>query len=164
MQTEPDKQQQKQAQPQRRGETTNRFEARISQYKDFIKRRNEAMERVRKDNKRFEERCKELEEEIRAKDIRQNQTDERLDEQQRLFRQLEQDLAEVTQQTAYLTDHIGGIPLPVCVTRQGRKFHLDHQCSSLSQSTEVCDYEYCGLCVNRVIPAHRRPLGSSGGT
>ena len=168
-QTDQDEQQQQPA-PQRR-ETSDRLEARITQYKDFIRRGNETMDRVRKENERLEDQCKELEArcreleiEIQARDVRQNLTDERLDEQQRMITQLERDLANIAQQAAYLNNHLGGIPQTVYITRHGRKFHIDPQCSALTQTTEFRDYDYCSMCVNRVTPAHRRPHGSSGGT
>ena len=122
------------------------------------------MDRVRRENERLEERCKELEAEIQVRDERQDKTDERLDEQQRVIAQLEQDLASVAQQAAYLSNRIGGLPRTVFTTRTGRKYHLDPQYSSLTQSTEIKDYDYCSMCVNRVTPVHRRPFGSNGGT
>ncbi|CAK9061487.1 unnamed protein product [Durusdinium trenchii] len=125
-QTEQEEQHQQPA-PQRR-ETSDRLEARITQYKDFIKRGNETMDRVRKENERLEDQCKELEArcreleiEVQARDVRQNLTDERLDEQQRMITQLERDLADIAQQAAYLNNHLGGIPQTVCITRHLRR-------------------------------------------
>ena len=65
----------------------------------------------------LEERCSALEAEIQVRDERQDRTDERLDEQQRIIAQLEQDLAEVSQQAAYLRNHLGGLPQTVFTTR-----------------------------------------------
>lgn len=122
------------------------------------------MDRLRRENERLEERCRELEAEIQARNINQDLIDERLDEQKRLITQLEKDPTDVAQQATYLNSHIGGLPRTVYIPKQGRKYHLDPQYSSLTQSTEIKDYDYCSMCVNRVTPVHRRPLGSNGGT
>lgn len=76
---------------------------------------------VRGENERLENRCIEFEDKIRVRDERQDQTDERLDERQRMITQLEQDPANVAQQAAYLSNHIGGLPKQVSVTKQGRQ-------------------------------------------
>ena len=107
VQTEQDEQQ---PPAQQRRETNDGLEARIAQYKQFIKSGNEAMDRVRQEKMMLEERCRTLEAEIQVRDERQDRTDERLGEQQRMIAQLEQDLASVSQQAAYLRNHLGGLP------------------------------------------------------
>ena len=149
----------------RRQESADRYEARIAQYKEFIKRGNEAMDQVRYEKELLETRCQQLSEEIELREHRDDFVEERMDEQQRMIRELETMLGEVSQQTAFIQNHIGGIPQRAFTTRTGTCYHLDSTCNALQQSHDVKEWSVCSFCGSRATPISRRPQpGSSGGT
>ena len=127
-----------------RQERTEQLEAKIEQYKEYIRRGNMVNQDLRKT-------ITDLREEIEQRQWRQEKTDHELDRHQQMIEEISEELREVRIQAAAARGSLAGIPRTVFLSKRGERYHLTTDCNGLNNSNGVQGFDYCSFCANRVM-------------
>ena len=95
--------------PPRVEDKTTKLEAKIEQYRDFIRRGNMV-------NRDLRSTIEDLRTEIEERQMRQDRTDQELDRHQRMIAEIERELQEVRRQAEAARSNLAGVPSRVFIT------------------------------------------------
>ena len=130
--------------PPRVEDKTTKLEAKIEQYRDFIRRGNLV-------NQDLRSTIDDLRTEIEERQMRQDRTDQELGRHQRMIAEIERELQEVRRQAEAARSNLAGIPSRVFISRRGEKYHLRPDCNGMNNATAIRHVDYCSFCSQQVM-------------